>query len=186
MAYCSRVFLLDPSMTSPLGAGAQSDSERASIRGARDSIDCLFALVRWRTSQRCIRWTRKGKYTSQFSRIKQRPPATDLSGPKASAVSLTPRSMNLAPEEARDLMFDLVSLASFVLGSTVGFEGPECPSPTLDWKDVVRWPVSCESVLAGWPRRKRAPYCSTPDCEWSRDQTSAKSRHRYGGLELIP
>ena len=45
--------------------------------------------------------------TSQFSRIKQRPPATDLSGPKASAVSLTPRSSTLAPATAADLQLDL-------------------------------------------------------------------------------
>ena len=38
--------------------------------------------------------------TSQFSRIKQRPPAADLSGPKASAESLTPRSSNLAAATA--------------------------------------------------------------------------------------
>ena len=45
--------------------------------------------------------------TSQFSRIKQRPPATDLSGPKVSAESLTPRSSNLAVATAVDLQLDL-------------------------------------------------------------------------------
>ena len=47
--------------------------------------------------------------TSQFSRIKQRPPATDLSGPKASADSLTPRRINLAVADAVDFQFDLFS-----------------------------------------------------------------------------
>jgi hypothetical protein len=45
-------------------------------------------------------------HTSQFSRIKQRPPATDLRGPKASAVSLTPRRSNLAVADAVDFQFD--------------------------------------------------------------------------------
>ena len=44
-------------------------------------------------------------HTSQFSRIKQRPPATDLSGPKASAESLTPRRSNLAVADTVDLQF---------------------------------------------------------------------------------
>ena len=46
-------------------------------------------------------------HTSQFSRTKQRPPATDLSGPKASAESLTPRRSNLAVADAVDFQFDL-------------------------------------------------------------------------------
>ena len=50
--------------------------------------------------------------TSQFSRTKQRPLATDLSGPKASAESLTPRSSNLAVATAVDLQLDLSSLAA--------------------------------------------------------------------------
>ena len=57
-------------------------------------------------------------HTSQFSRIKQRPPATALSGPKASAVSLTPRSSNLAVADAVDLQSDLFSSAT-VLGSAL-------------------------------------------------------------------
>ena len=51
----------------------------------------------------------EGDRTSQFSRIKQRPPATDLRGPKASAESLTPRRSSLAVADAVDLQFDLVS-----------------------------------------------------------------------------
>ena len=60
--------------------------------------------------------------TSQLSRIKQRPPATDLSGPKASADSLTPRRSNLAAEDVVVFQSDLLSPATLV--STVGFEGP--------------------------------------------------------------
>ena len=56
--------------------------------------------------------------TSQFSRIKQRPPATALSGPKASAESLTPRSSNLAVADAVDFQSDLFSFAA-VLGSAL-------------------------------------------------------------------
>jgi len=56
--------------------------------------------------------------TSQFSRIKQRPPATDLSGPKASAESLTPRRSNLAVADALDFQFDLFSSAA-ALGSAL-------------------------------------------------------------------
>jgi len=56
--------------------------------------------------------------TSQFSRIKQRPPATDLSGPKASAESLTPRRSNLAATDAVDFQFDLSSSAT-ALGSAL-------------------------------------------------------------------
>ena len=59
-------------------------------------------------------------HTSQFSRIKQRPPATDLSGPKASADSLTPRRSNLAAEDAVDFrrsnLFSSAVLGSLSLG----------------------------------------------------------------------
>ena len=54
-----------------------------------------------------------GGLTSQFSRMKQRPPATDLSGPKASAESLTPRSNSLAVADAVDFQFDLPASAVF-------------------------------------------------------------------------
>ena len=55
-------------------------------------------------------------HTSQFSRIKQRPPATDLSGPKASEESLTPQRSNLAVAIAVDFQLDFFSLAA-ALGS---------------------------------------------------------------------
>jgi len=54
----------------------------------------------------------EGGRTSQFSRIKQRPPATDLRGPKASAVSLTPRRSNLAVVDVVYFQFDFVSSAA--------------------------------------------------------------------------
>ena len=47
-------------------------------------------------------------HTSQFSRIKQRPPATDLSGGNTSAESLTPRRSTLAGADAMDFQFDLL------------------------------------------------------------------------------
>lgn len=64
--------------------------------------------------------------TSQFSRIKQRPPAADLSGPKASAESLTPRSSNLAVAIAEDLQLDLSMLAAGPgLGLSCGLTTPD-------------------------------------------------------------
>ena len=56
----------------------------------------------------------------QLSRIKQRPPTTALSGPKASVDSLTPRRSNLAAEATVDPHSDLLSSSALV--STVGFE----------------------------------------------------------------
>ena len=73
------------------------------------------------------------EHTSQFSRIKQRPPATDLSGPKALADSLTPRRSNLAVADAVDFQFDFFSSAVFsslLLGwgaSWVGLGTAEVP-----------------------------------------------------------
>ena len=55
-------------------------------------------------------------HTSQLSKMKQRPPATDLSGPKASVESLTPRRSNLAVADAVDFQFDLFS-STAALGS---------------------------------------------------------------------
>ena len=49
---------------------------------------------------------RMGDRTSQFSRIKQRPLATDLRGPKVSAESFTPRRSNLATADAVDFQFN--------------------------------------------------------------------------------
>ena len=54
--------------------------------------------------------------TSQFSRMKQRPPATDLSGPKTPAESLTPRRSNPAVADAVDFQVDLFPSAG-ALGS---------------------------------------------------------------------
>jgi len=56
--------------------------------------------------------------TSQFSKIKQRPPAIDLSGGRASAESLTPQRSNLAVADAVDFQFDSFSSAA-ALGSTL-------------------------------------------------------------------
>ena len=48
-----------------------------------------------------------GGHTSKFCRIKQRPPVTDFSGPKASAESLAKRRSNLVVEDAVDFQSDL-------------------------------------------------------------------------------
>jgi len=53
------------------------------------------------------------EHTSQFSKIKQRPPATDLSGLRASADLLTPRRSSLAAADAVDFQFDFFLSAAF-------------------------------------------------------------------------
>ena len=57
-------------------------------------------------------------HTSEFSRIAQRPPTTDLSGGKASEDSFTARRNNLAVADVVDLQFDAF-LSGVALGSTV-------------------------------------------------------------------
>ena len=87
----------------------------------------------------------EGDRTSQFLRIKQRPPATDLRGPKASAVSLTPRRSNLAVADAVDFQFDLVSsaaalgspLLSWWRGAGTGSETVEIPMLSVEWSEKV-------------------------------------------------
>ena len=80
-----------------------------------------------------------GGHTSQFSRINQRPPATDLSGPKASVVSLTPRSSNLAVATAVDLQLGFSSL-----GAGSGLEVPSGPTTSDAWSGTADG-----SVLSG-------------------------------------
>ena len=69
---------------------------------ANDSIACVFTFVRWNAFEGYRWYAWKEGLTSQCSRMKQRPPATDLSGPKASAESLTPRKNNPAAADAVD------------------------------------------------------------------------------------
>ena len=66
--------------------------------------------------------------------MKQRPPATDLSGPKASAESLTPRRSNFAAENAVDFQFGLLSSAT-ALGSALSPE-PRTAGPRLGMAEV--------------------------------------------------
>ena len=61
-AYRSRLFLLDFSLVSPSGAGAQSSSARAFTRGASDSIDCLFAFICCGSRKHCALHTRGAPY----------------------------------------------------------------------------------------------------------------------------
>lgn len=119
-AYCSSLFLRPRSLVSSLGTGAQSNLISASIRGTNDSIARLFAFVRWDTCKPRGQRVREEAHTSQVSRTKQRPPATDLSGPKASAESLTPRRSNFAAADAVDLQFDPFSFAA-AFGSAFSF-----------------------------------------------------------------
>ena len=52
-------------------------------------------------------------FISQFSRIKQRPPATDLRGSKASTESLTPQRNSFAVADVVDFQSGLFSSAVF-------------------------------------------------------------------------
>ena len=80
-------------------------------------------LIRLRTLRHwSVLWVAlgKGDRTSQFSKMKQRPLATDLSGPKASAESLTPRRSSLAEADAVDFQSDLFLFSpAAALGSTL-------------------------------------------------------------------
>ena len=62
-------------------------------------------------------------HTSQWFRMAERPPATDLRGGKASDESFTIWTASLVAAYVVDFQSDLVS--SIVLGFTVGFEGFE-------------------------------------------------------------
>ena len=78
----------------------------------------------------------EGDHTSQFSRMKQRPPATDLRGPKVSAESLTPRRSSLVVADAVDFQFDFFSSAAalgspLLLGRVVGTLSETVEVPTL-------------------------------------------------------
>ena len=80
--------------------------------------------------------------TSQFSRIKQRPPATDLSGPKASAVSLTPRSSSLAVATAVDLQ---LGLSSFAAGSGLALSSGRTTPGT--WSGIAESSALSEGMI---------------------------------------
>lgn len=83
----------------------QSESERALTLGANDSIARSFAFTRW-VLVSIVECLLEDDHTSQFSRIKQRPPATDLSGGNASDDPLTPWRNNLAVADALDFQRD--------------------------------------------------------------------------------
>ena len=106
-AYCSSFVLLSCSLRSPSDVDVQSVAERALTLGAKDSIAWVFAFVRWNVCKGYRRYAWKEGLTSQFSKMKQSPPATDLSGPKASEESLTPRRNSLAVADAVDFQSDL-------------------------------------------------------------------------------
>ena len=130
-AHRSSLVLLSRSLTSPSRTGSHSLSASSLTRGANNSIVCLFAFVRCGHLSLLIAYERRCR-TSQFSRMKQRPPATDLSGPKASAESLTARRTNLAEDDAVEPQSGLFS-STAVLVPTVSFLAlsplPACSRP---------------------------------------------------------
>lgn len=87
---------------------------------------------------------RKEGHTSQFSRIKQRPPATDLSGPKASAESLTPRRSNFAVADAVDLQPGLLPPATALGLPLLSGRGTFDP-----WSRKVNMPALSEGTIRG-------------------------------------
>jgi len=107
------LFALPPSLTSPGGIGAESDSESILTLDANDSMTCSFTSVRWNSHKHCELNVREG-HTWQLSRIEQRDLATDLSGPNPPGESLTPRS-NSAVADGVGLKSD-----SFSSGATLG------------------------------------------------------------------
>ena len=74
--------------------------------------------------------------TSQWSKIAERPPTTDLSGGKTSADSLTRLMASLVVEYAVDFQFD--PFPSVVLGLTVCFEDSDCLSCPVLVTDCTR------------------------------------------------
>ena len=110
-AHRPNTFLLDFSWVPCLEIGAESDSASALTRGANDSIASLFAVVRCDYCKCRESSKREVYHTSEFSRIAQRPPKTDLSGGKASEDSFTVRRINLAVAGTVDFQFDPFSSA---------------------------------------------------------------------------
>jgi hypothetical protein len=109
---------------------------------------------------------REEGHTSQFSRIKQRPPATDLSGPKASAESLTPRRSNLAVADAVDFQFDFFSFVA-TLGSafssglrTPGLSSEEGSGAATETIAPTYCRVSHHTRAKEWMERDKLARCS--------------------------
>ena len=98
------LFSLSFSLMSPRGIGVQSDLESTLTRGANNSMARSSTSVCWNNYKHCTLNVWKEVHTSQFSRIRQRVPATDLSGTKPLVVSLTPWS-NEAVADKADLRF---------------------------------------------------------------------------------
>ena len=64
----------------------------------------------------------------------ERPPATDLSGGKASADPLTRLMVNLAALYAVDFQSDpFLSVAFSLMVCSEGFDFSSCPVPVTDW-----------------------------------------------------
>ena len=130
-AHRSSLVLRFFSLASPFLTGSQSRSESSLTRGANDSIACLFSFVRCGLLSSPIAYEGRCR-TSQLSRMKQRPPATDLSGPKASAESLTARSTSLAEDDAVDFqsgLFSSVAAPALTFSFSTLDPSPACSRP---------------------------------------------------------
>jgi len=93
--HCTSLVALSSSLTSPGGIGAESDSESTLTLGANSSMEFSFTSVCYNGREYHKSSTREGGHTSQLSRMKQRDLERDLSGPKAAAESLAPRSSSV-------------------------------------------------------------------------------------------
>ena len=128
--------------------------------------------------------------TLQLSRMKHKAPAADLSGGKASADSLIPTRISLAPEDAMATRLDL--LLDGALGSIVSSEEPVrflFPGLKIDRirPEVALWPgLRKRERLDGSERRNVFAYCWIPDHRRLGGRTLAKSRDQLQGPELIP
>jgi len=111
------LIVLSPSLTSPRGIGAESDPESISTLGANSSMAFSFTSVCYNGRGYQKSSTRERGHTSQLSRMKQRDLARDLSGPKAAAESVIPRSSS-AVADTVDLRFGLFPSAAG-LGSRI-------------------------------------------------------------------
>lgn len=117
--------------------------------------------------------------TSQLSRMKHIAPAADLSGGKASEDSFTPRRISLAPEDARDLILDL--LLDAALWPTTSEELGRFLFPVLN-TDRIEEEVTLLSRFREWERSDESPKRNPSTHHWipyrkrPGGQPSAKSR----------
>ena len=125
--YRLREARLSSSLTSPSGAGALSVSASPSIRGINDSIVWRHAIVCWDSCEFHGRGNVKEvERTSQYCKMTERPPATDLRGGKTSEDSFTMLTASLVVAYVVDFQLGFFSCA--VAGLMA-----KCLSPGADW-----------------------------------------------------